>query len=98
MSIEFKDVAHVAKLARLALSDDELNLYREQLSRILDHAGRVTALETEDVAPTSHPVALANVFREDEVIAPLTQAEVLANAPLEEAGHFRVPRILEPEG
>jgi len=94
-SISRLEVEHVARLARLALNDDELSLLGDQLSKILDHAGRVTSLNTEGVAPTSHAIALSNVFREDDVVPPLTPEQALAGAPEAEDGHFRVPRILE---
>ncbi|HEX2258713.1 MAG TPA: Asp-tRNA(Asn)/Glu-tRNA(Gln) amidotransferase subunit GatC [Actinomycetota bacterium] len=97
MGIELSDVEHVAKLARLALSEEELELFRSQLSRILDHAAKVTALDTEGVEPTSHPIPLVNVSRPDEIQPPLTQQEALSNAPLAEDGFFRVPRILEED-
>ncbi|HMC08554.1 MAG TPA: Asp-tRNA(Asn)/Glu-tRNA(Gln) amidotransferase subunit GatC [Actinomycetota bacterium] len=98
--ISREEVEHVARLARLALSEEEKALYGEQLGRILEHAARVTSLDTEGVPPTWHALALANVFRPDEpgVPAPsLTQQEALANGPQVEAGHFRVPRILEAD-
>jgi aspartyl-tRNA(Asn)/glutamyl-tRNA(Gln) amidotransferase subunit C len=98
MAISRKEVAHVARLARLALSEEEVALFEEQLSRILEHAQRVTALDTEGVEPTSHPVPLRNVFRADEPIPGLTQQEALANAPTPESGQFRVPRIIEDQG
>jgi aspartyl-tRNA(Asn)/glutamyl-tRNA(Gln) amidotransferase subunit C len=100
MTISRQDVTHIALLARLALTEEELALYGEQLSRILDHAARVTSLDTEGVPPTSHPVRLSNVFRPDEPGTPapsLSHEAALANAPAVEAGHFRVPRILEAE-
>lgn len=97
MSITGKDVEYVARLARLELSADEASLFEEQLSRILDHAARVTSLDTEGVPPTSHAIPLSNVFRQDVVIDPIGRDAALANAPAEEKGHFRVPRILEEE-
>lgn len=100
MGISRQEVEHVATLARLALTDDEVATYGEQLGRILGHAARVTALDTEGVPPTSHPLPLSNVFRPDvpDVPAPsLSHEAALANAPAAEAGHFRVPRILEAE-
>ena len=90
----------MARLARLALSEEEKVLYGEQLGRILEHAARVTSLDTEGVPPTSHALSLANVFRPDEPGVParcLTREEALANGPQVEAGHFRVPRILEAD-
>jgi aspartyl-tRNA(Asn)/glutamyl-tRNA(Gln) amidotransferase subunit C len=98
MAITRKDVQHVARLARLALSDDEVALFEEQLSKILDHAARVTSLDTDEVPPTHHAIPLANVTRPDVIDASLDQAEALANAPSEEMNHFKVPRILEDEG
>jgi aspartyl-tRNA(Asn)/glutamyl-tRNA(Gln) amidotransferase subunit C len=95
MGIERSDVEHVARLARLALSEEELDLFQSQLSRILDHAARVTALDTDGVEPTSHAIPLVNVFRADEVVPPLSREEALSNAPLIEDGFFRVPRILD---
>lgn len=97
MSIDKQQVEHVARLARLDLTEDEKELFQDQLSAILEHAGRVTALDTEGVTPTSHSVPLLNVFRPDDPAPCLDQADALANAPAAEAGHFRVPRILEDE-
>ncbi len=97
VSITRSDVEHVARLARLALREGELAALQSQLSKILDHAARVTALDTEGVPPTSHAIPLANVTRADEPVPSLTQDEALAPAPAAEAGHFRVPRILEGE-
>ena len=98
MAITKKDVQHVARLARLALDDEEVALFEEQLSKILDHAARVTSLDTENVPPTHHAIPLSNVTRPDIIEASLTQEEALGNAPEEEMNHFKVPRILEDEG
>ncbi len=89
------DVEHVAQLARLALTDDELERFTEQLGVILEHAAQVAALDTEGVEPTAHPLPLVNVLRADAVRPSLEPAEVLAMAPAAEDGRFRVPRILE---
>jgi aspartyl-tRNA(Asn)/glutamyl-tRNA(Gln) amidotransferase subunit C len=97
VAITRKDVEHVARLARLELTEEEKSLFEEQLGRILEHAARVTSLDTEGVPPTSHAIPLANVLREDELIFGLTQEEALTLAPEAEEGHFRVPRILEEE-
>ena len=91
------DVAHVADLARLALSDDELETFTEQLAAVLDHAADVEALDVADVAPTAHPYPLENVLREDEVRPTLDRAEVLAQAPSVEDDRFRVPPALGQE-
>ena len=88
------DVAHVAKLARLELTDDELEMFTGQLAAVLDHAADIEALDTEGVPPTAHPLPIENVFRDDVAIPSLDRDEVLAMAPEAEEGRFRVPRIL----
>ena len=88
------DVEHVAMLARLALTDDEIEQLTGELGAILDHAARVSALDTADVPPTAHPLPLVNVLRHDEPRPSLDRDEVLAEAPAAEDGQFRVPRIL----
>jgi aspartyl-tRNA(Asn)/glutamyl-tRNA(Gln) amidotransferase subunit C len=89
------DVEHVAQLARLALTEDEITGFTEQLEVILDHAAEVAALDTRDVPPTAHPLPLVNVLRADTVRPSLSPEEVLAMAPAVEDGRFRVPRILD---
>ncbi|MGH9054168.1 MAG: Asp-tRNA(Asn)/Glu-tRNA(Gln) amidotransferase subunit GatC [Acidimicrobiia bacterium] len=91
------DIAHVARLARLDLAEEELQLYRGQLEVILEHATRVQALPAEDVPPTSHPLPIESAFRADQVADCLDREEVLAEAPDRFEGFFRVPRILEEE-
>ena len=91
------DVTHVAKLARLALSEEEIEQFTVQLGAILEHAAEVAALDTSGVPPTSHPIPLSNVLRPDEVRATLERDVVMAMAPAEEDGRFRVPRILGEE-
>jgi aspartyl-tRNA(Asn)/glutamyl-tRNA(Gln) amidotransferase subunit C len=91
------DVAHVARLARLALTEDELESLTRELDVILDHAARISALDTEGVPPTAHPLPLVNVLRADEVRPTLDRDEVLRDAPVAEDGRFRVPRILGEE-
>jgi aspartyl-tRNA(Asn)/glutamyl-tRNA(Gln) amidotransferase subunit C len=88
------DVAHVARLARLELTDDELGTFTDQLAKVLDHARDVEALDVADVPPTAHPYPLRNVLRPDEVRPTLTRDEALAAAPAVEAGMFRVPPVL----
>ena len=90
-------VAHVAQLARLDLTEDELTLYTGQLAAVLEHAADVEALELDDVPPTLHPLPLVNVLREDEPRPGIDRAEVLAMAPDTEGGRFRVPRIMSEE-
>lgn len=88
------DVAHVAKLARLSLTDEELDLYTGQLGAVLGHAAAIAALNTEGVEPTAHPLPLVNVLRDDVVRPSLDRQEVLAAAPAVEHDRFRVPPIL----
>jgi aspartyl-tRNA(Asn)/glutamyl-tRNA(Gln) amidotransferase subunit C len=89
-----QDVEHVARLARLALTDAEVDALTHELGAILDHAAEVSALETADVPPTAHPLPLVNVLRPDEARPGVPRDEVLAEAPEAEDGRFRVPRIL----
>lgn len=88
------DIAKVAHLARLALSEEELVEYAAQLQVILEHAERVQALPTDGVDPTSHPLPMVNAFRPDEVGECLDRDLVLSEAPDAFDGQFRVPRIL----
>jgi aspartyl-tRNA(Asn)/glutamyl-tRNA(Gln) amidotransferase subunit C len=88
------EVEHVAKLARLALTDAEIDALTGELDKILDHAAQVSALDTADVPPTAHPLPLVNVLRRDAVVPSLDRAEVLGQAPAAEDDRFRVPRIL----
>lgn len=95
MSLTREQVLHVARLARLALSDEDVQKFGRQLSSILEHAERVMALAAEDVPPTSHAIPLVNVFRDDVVGECLPQDKALSTAPAAEQGRFRVPRIIE---
>ena len=88
------DVAHVARLARLALTDDELDRFTEQLGKVLDHAADIEALDLADVPPTAHPLPLVNVLRADEPGPVLDRDAVLGAAPAVEDGRFRVPPVL----
>jgi aspartyl-tRNA(Asn)/glutamyl-tRNA(Gln) amidotransferase subunit C len=89
-----RDVAHVAALARLELSDEELDLFTGQLAQVLDHAADVASLDLEGVEPTAHAMAVTNVLRPDEVRPCVDRDEVLGQAPSVEDHRFRVPRIL----
>jgi aspartyl-tRNA(Asn)/glutamyl-tRNA(Gln) amidotransferase subunit C len=91
------DIAHVARLARLRLTDEELDRYRTQLGVILEHAARVQQVDTTGLEPTSHPLGLVNVFRSDEVRPSLNREEVLEQAPAAEDGYFVVPAVLETQ-
>jgi aspartyl-tRNA(Asn)/glutamyl-tRNA(Gln) amidotransferase subunit C len=92
--ISTEDVAHVAQLARLRLTDAELQQFTAQLAAVLDHARDVEALDTAGVPPTAHPLPIQNVLRDDVVEPCLDRSEVLAAAPSVELDRFRVPRIL----
>ena len=91
------EVAHLARLARLAVSEQELDTFAGQLDVILGAVARVQEVATPDVPPTSHAVPLTNVLRPDVVTPCLDRDEVLAAAPAAEDGRFRVPRILDEE-
>ena len=88
------DVEHVARLARLALTEEEIEGLTGELGAILEYAAQVSALDTDGVPPTAHPLPLSNVFRRDDIRPCLSRDEVLAEAPAAEDGRFRVPRIL----
>lgn len=92
--ISREDVEHVAALARLALTPEEVETLTGELGVILDHADDVASLDLEGVPPTAHPLPLENVLRPDEVQPSLDRGEVLAQAPDAEDGRFRVPRIM----
>jgi aspartyl-tRNA(Asn)/glutamyl-tRNA(Gln) amidotransferase subunit C len=89
------DVEHVARLARLALTAEEMERFRRQLGVILEAAEKVGEVAAEDVEPTSHPVPRSNVFRPDQPRPSLSHEEALAGAPDAEDGRFKVPRIVE---
>jgi aspartyl-tRNA(Asn)/glutamyl-tRNA(Gln) amidotransferase subunit C len=91
------DVDHVARLARLALTEEERERFGRQLALILEHAEKVGEVAAEEVPPTSHPVPRSNVYRADEPEPSLTLEEALANAPEVEGNRFKVPRIMEAE-
>lgn len=94
MAISIEDVEHVAKLARLKLSDEEKETFRRQLSDVLEHARVISEVDTVGIEPTSHTLPLVNVFREDEARPSLPVDEVVKNAPWAEGGAFRVPKII----
>ena len=92
-----EDVAHLARLARLAVTDDELDLFAGQLGDIISAVARVGEVAAADIPPTSHAVPMTNVFRPDVVVASLPREAVLAGAPAVEDEKFRVPQILAEE-
>lgn len=91
------EVAHLARLARLAVTDEELDLFAGQLDTIIEWVAKVGEIAAVDVPPTSHAVPLENVFRPDELRPGLTQEQALAGAPASQDGRFRVPQILGEE-
>lgn len=94
MSITRDEVAHLAKLSRLALTADELDHFAGQLDVIISAVARVQEVAAAGIPPTTHAAELVNVFRDDVVVQPLPAQDVLAGAPKAELGRFRVPRIL----
>ena len=93
--ITMRDVDHVARLSRLALTDQEKERMRRELDGILSYIDKLRALDTAGVPPTSHAVPMTNVMREDEPRPSLSQDEMLANAPERSGEFFRVPKIIE---
>jgi aspartyl-tRNA(Asn)/glutamyl-tRNA(Gln) amidotransferase subunit C len=96
-AISRSDVAHLARLARISMTDDELDAMAGQLDVILGAVGRVGEVAADDIPPTSHAVPLTNVLRSDTPAPSLSAAEALAAAPAAEDGRFRVPRILDEQ-
>lgn len=97
MSLSREEVAHLGSLARLDLTEEEIDHYADQMNVILDSISQITTVAASDVPAMSHPVPMVNVFREDVVTAGVDRAEVLAAAPAEEDDRFRVPRILDED-
>ncbi len=95
MSLSSGEVLHIARLARISLSEADVERFTAQLSGILDHFAALSALDTEGVEATAHPLPLSNVMRADTVAPSLTREEALANAPEQEDGLFRVRAVLE---
>ncbi len=94
MKLTREEVEHVAWLARLALTEEEKELFRAQLGAILEYMEVLNRLDTEDVPPTYHVLPLKNVWRPDEAGPCIPREEALANAPDREGAYFRVPRII----
>ena len=90
-------VRHVAHLARLKITDEEAVRYAGQLSSVLSYMEQLNELDTKDVPPTAHPLPLGNVLRPDEVRECLSQDQALHNAPQQQDGFFRVPKVLDQE-
>lgn len=96
-AIPREEVARLADLARIELSDEEIDRFAGEFSAIMDAVASVAEVATDDVPATSHPMPMTNVFRADEVTTTLTQAEALSGAPEAIDGRFAVPQILGEE-
>ena len=95
MALSRDEVLHIARLARLGLSDEDVTRFQGQLSHILEQFEALSAVDTEGVPPTAYPLSLENVARDDQQTPSLPVEQVLANAPLREGRFFRVRRVLE---
>ncbi len=95
MKISLKEVSHIAHLARLHLTDEEMEKFSHQLSNILSYMEKLNELDTSNIEPTSHVIPIKNVFREDKVSPCLSTQDALRNAPDRVDNFFRVPRIIE---
>jgi len=96
-AISREEVAHLARLSRLAVTEQELDRFAGQLDVILQSVARIGDVAADDIPPTSHSVPLTNIYRDDVVQPSLTQEEALSGAPDSAEGRFRVPRILDEE-
>ena len=95
MSVTLKDVKHIAELARLEFSGEELESFTHQLNQILEYVEKLNELDTENVEPLSHPVEGINAFREDELKPSINREEALKNAPDRDEEFFRVPKVID---
>lgn len=95
MPLTSEEVLHIARLARIALTEADVQRFTAQLSGILDHFAALASVDTDGVDPTAHTLPLSNVMRADEVSPSLPRSEVLANAPEQEEGFLRVRAVLE---
>jgi len=95
MTLSLEEVEHIARLARLSLSEMEKELYRSQLSSILDHVARLQTLDTRDIPPTFSVLPLQSVTRADDPAPGLQRQDLLSNAPQVEDGQFRIPPVFE---
>jgi aspartyl-tRNA(Asn)/glutamyl-tRNA(Gln) amidotransferase subunit C len=95
MKLSREEVLHIARLARVGLTEDEISRFSEQLSNILEHFEALQEVDTTDVPPTAQSVALQSVMRDDEVAPSLPAGDIMANAPRREGDCFRVRAVLE---
>lgn len=94
MGISRDEVLHIARLARLELTEEEVSKFTNQLSQILEHAGKISQLDLKEVEPLTHAVDRRNVYREDRVEPGLSRDEALDNAPSSESDSFKIPPII----
>ncbi|MDK2976694.1 MAG: aspartyl-tRNA(Asn)/glutamyl-tRNA(Gln) amidotransferase subunit [Candidatus Marinimicrobia bacterium] len=97
MSISREEVLHIAKLARLSLSEEEITMYTHQLGDILNYVQKLNELNIDDVEPMKHVLNMVNVLREDKELPSLSREDVLKNAPEHDKEFFKVPRVLRTE-
>lgn len=97
MSVTLKDVEHIAELARLKFSKEELENFTHQLNQILEYMDKLNELDTENVEPLSYPVEGNNIFREDELKPSISREEALRNAPDSDDEFFKVPKVINPK-
>ncbi len=95
MAISREEVEHIAYLARLTLTEEEITLYSKQLNNILKYIDKLNELDVDQVEPMSHVLDIINVMREDKHLPSLSREEVMANAPDHDGEHFKVPRVLK---
>ncbi|BEU87589.1 Asp-tRNA(Asn)/Glu-tRNA(Gln) amidotransferase subunit GatC [Selenomonas sp. TAMA-11512] len=95
MKVTAEDLARVAVLSRLAIDPAEEESYLKELDSFLNYVDNLNRIDTDDIEPTTYPLPISNVFRADEVKASLARDAALANAPYEEDGYFKVPKVLE---
>ena len=95
MKLSREEVLHIARLARLGLTEDDLERFREQLSNILENFEILKRVDTADIPPTAQSIVLHDVMREDEITSSLPPSDILANAPRREGEYFRVRAVLE---
>ncbi|MBS1251813.1 MAG: Aspartyl/glutamyl-tRNA(Asn/Gln) amidotransferase subunit C [Anaerolineales bacterium] len=95
MGLTREQVTHVAELAKLGLTDEEMDQFGDQLSAILEYAEKIQELDTEAIPPTASVLDVQNVMRDDEVRPSMSREDVLANAPDAEAGQFKVRAVLD---
>ncbi|MGD8780017.1 MAG: Asp-tRNA(Asn)/Glu-tRNA(Gln) amidotransferase subunit GatC [Ignavibacteria bacterium] len=94
MSVTLKDVEHIAKLARLKFSEEELKEFTGDMNKILEYMEKLNELDTENIEPLSHPVEQVNVFREDKLKESVDREEALKNAPKSDEEFFKVPKVI----